>query len=1051
MTDAPSREILYRPLDYFVVRAPLLPIEAYASADSARFHELDLDVRRALAVASPAAFDAFLAGKEPRGARRRRRLNRTLSRYVNRMSTRPTPFGLFAGVALGHWHDHTGLRLSTAPRRTRTRPDAGWLMNLVIRLESVSAIRHRLRLVVNPAALVRAGRIVLSERMPIGDGSIPPAVSIRATAAARLALTAARTPLPHAQLMATLLEQIDGATPEKVERLITELWQQSFLLTELRPPLTGQNAVRHVLDTLDGIVEAAPSCAQLRAVTDEAAEWDESPRECAADRFREMVASAKSVVQCDGSPFQIDSSFDLVADTLTQGVADEVCRAAQILLRLSPQPHGPAHLASYRRAFWRRYGPGREVPLLELVDPEIGLGNPWIGHYGTAMPADAGRALRRRETLAAIATQALRDRQHVVVLDDTVLARLELADLSAGEPPASLELAVSVAAESRDSIDAGNFQVVISPSIGSQAAGRTLGRFADLVPGATTALESAARAEQALRPDLIWAELVFQPHAFRLGNVSIRPNVRPYEIVLGVSPGRPLDRTIPLSELVIGVREDRFYIRWPARDREVAVIATHMLTHRRAPAPARALFELSLDRRCPLTAFQWESVSRFPFLPRVQVGRIVLSLARWRMVRDRLPDGAVRDPVLFARWFERWCTEWQVPRCVYLHYGEQRLLLDLTIPGHVEEMRFQLASLSESGAIVITEVLPDLDQAWTSDADGRHFMTEFVVPLVRRRVSERERRRVASAQVRTASQPCSVITSEIAEESSAQEWMRPPGSDWLFAKLYCVKSIENQFIAGSLRRFADRACTSGLASKWFFLRYADPDRHLRLRFNGSAHRLWTELFPSLCAWASELVDRRLCTRFAFDTYDREIHRYGGEAAMAAVEAWFAEDSSVVADCLDLLSVSRAVPVLPVAVLTVDALLDGLGLDAASRAHWCRQHVSSRKIAGDEYRQWKATLRYVLAGGKLQAPRFAVADVVRILDRVRVAGNALRQELGVLESRGALTRPYAQLIASFVHLHVNRISGEGASEEERILGLLWRVREGLRKTTPTTRT
>ena len=166
--------------------------------------------------------------------------------------------------------------------------------------------------------------------------------------------------------------------------------------------------------------------------------------------------------------------------------------------------------------------------------------------------------------------------------------------------------------------------------------------------------------------------------------------------------------------------------------------------------------------------------------------------------------------------------------------------------------------------------------------------------------------------------------------------------------------------------------------------------------------------------------------------------------MTAAERWFAEDSYVVADCLELLSARASVlPLLPVAVLTVDALLDGLGVDAVARASWCRQRVRSRTIAGDEYRQWKAILRaMVAAGGEAEHPP-VVPGLDRILDRVRTAGRELRHELVDLEARRHLTRPLAELVQSFVHLHVNRLSGDGRGAEERILGLLWRVHEGLR--------
>src|SRR5947209_11536684 len=178
------------------------------------------------------------------------------------------------------------------------------------------------------------------------------------------------------------------------------------------------------------------------------------------------------------------------------------------------------------------------------------------------------------------------DRTARVGLDEEMLARLETWDPSTGESPPSLDLFVSVAASSAQAVDTADFQVVVGPNVGAMAAGRTLGRFSDLLPGVPAALHMVAEAEKALEPGLIWAELTYQPRALRLGNVSIRPNVRPYEIALGVTAGDSPSHTIPVDELVVGVRQDRFYLRWPARGCDEAVSAGHMLTPARAPALA---------------------------------------------------------------------------------------------------------------------------------------------------------------------------------------------------------------------------------------------------------------------------------------------------------------------------------------------------------------------------------------------------------------------------------------------------------------------------------
>ena len=144
---AARRRPLYKPLDWALVRAPLLPVEAYLAlgqppaggfangkhAPDARLPD-DPRICTALAVGGGNLYDvlsrADASGKSDPDA------GAKLLRYLIRMSTRPTPYGLFAGVALARWGSETDLSLAATRPRTRTRPDMAWLLRLVMEAES---------------------------------------------------------------------------------------------------------------------------------------------------------------------------------------------------------------------------------------------------------------------------------------------------------------------------------------------------------------------------------------------------------------------------------------------------------------------------------------------------------------------------------------------------------------------------------------------------------------------------------------------------------------------------------------------------------------------------------------------------------------------------------------------------------------------------------------------------------------------------------------------------------------------------------------------------
>src|SRR5262249_17411957 len=74
-----------------------------------------------------------------------------------------------------------------------------------------------------------------------------------------------------------------------------------------------------------------------------------------------------------------------------------------------------------------------------------------------------------------------------------------------------------------------------------------------------------------------------------------------------------------------------------------------------------------------------------------------------------------------------------------------------------------------------------------------------------------------------------------------------PGSSWLYLKIYCGRATADAVLRDHLAPVIAAATERRVADRWFFLRYADPDPHLRLRFAGDPQRLTGELLPALHA------------------------------------------------------------------------------------------------------------------------------------------------------------------------------------------------------------
>jgi thiopeptide-type bacteriocin biosynthesis protein len=434
----------------------------------------------------------------------------------------------------------------------------------------------------------------------------------------------------------------------------------------------------------------------------------------------------------------------------------------------------------------------------------------------------------------------------------------------------------------------------------------------------------------------------------------------------------------------------------------------------------------------------------------VQSGRVVLREAQWRI--DTLTRGALLSdsPRTFREALECWREHWQVPRYTYLSFGDNRLLLDLNSARQVEELRTEVRHLRDGGYLVLQEALPGPDQAWLQGPEG-HYMTELVASLVLRHDSfqgtsaQKKQDKDVGASSNTPSRqgdPTPVLPTQTA---LAGDRLRPPGSEWLFVKLYCTNTFEEDLIAYPLRIFTEEALASGLAEDWFFIRYNDPDPHLRLRFRGEPECLTGQLLPPLCTWATKLMEEGFCSRFVFDTYDREVERYGGTAGTQVAESIFAIDSRTVSELIYLIQ-ERVLKLdrITLAVLSADNLLASLGLTQATRLEWLRQNVTSRNEVGQEYRQSKTVLRSLLHDQSRLLNEPGGESVAQTFTTQRTMLAPIADRLLSLAGQGQLSQTMDMLFSSYIHMHFNRLFGSDHSAERRALGLLLRTREGLER-------
>ncbi len=264
-------------------------------------------------------------------------------------------------------------------------------------------------------------------------------------------------------------------------------------------------------------------------------------------------------------------------------------------------------------------------------------------------------------------------------------------------------------------------------------------------------------------------------------------------------------------------------------------------------------------------------------------------------------------------------------------------------------------------------------------------------------------------------------------------------------KLYCPRTLEDELIGESLLAIAENLVSAGWAESWFFIRYSDPDPHVRLRFRGTPDKLTRKVFPELCSWTQGLMSDGVCLKVSFDTYEREMERFGGREGIVEAESLFCADSRFVAKVLRFLRNKSWTDKTALLALTVDTLLSGLGMTPKARLLWYQSKTNARSAhVGEDYRRRKKELRSAVGGGESGDGSPSGDRLSGILMERRASLSRIGERFLDLERAELLTQSFEGLLSSFVHLHINRISASYDSiSETHLLSLLVRTLEGLK--------
>ncbi len=118
----------------------------------------------------------------------------------------------------------------------------------------------------------------------------------------------------------------------------------------------------------------------------------------------------------------------------------------------------------------------------------------------------------------------------------------------------------------------------------------------------------------------------------------------------------------------------------------------------------------------------------------------------------------------------------------------------------------------------------------------------------------------------------------------AQKTLNKAAKQWLYFKIYCHPISANNILSNYIHPLIAKYDKAGKIIEWFWVRYNDPDHHIRLRLK-PASEMTGFLFEVFSKKLQQLTDNGVVQYFKTDTYLQELDRYPA-ALINTIEAVF---------------------------------------------------------------------------------------------------------------------------------------------------------------------
>lgn len=992
----------------FMVRTPSLPANVFSSfihssnqsvEEFLQENNLNDFINKSILISSRELFAARTRDLHKKKKQKGRELS--LFKFLTRAATRPTPYGLFAGVGLGEFSTDLSsgkLVLNEDHSHIECRVDSAWIARFVYQLETNPLVYPHLQVKFNHNCYVSGDRLKnphYSNHGFVSPKSIPVTRNhIRNTPLVTYVKQVAKDFIGYTALKDKIQSQYPGVPEETILSTINTMVDNEILLTNLRVPSNCDNGIAYLLRVLKPVDGIAQEKEILQKIDDLLRQLELS--HSTEDLELSMVQSIYSLLDDligEGKTkdlLVVNKGIVLQQNNLPLSVKDTIESFVEGLTFL--QVEVPSPLERFKQHFQEEYGSHIEVPLCEIIDQN---GFNGLSYVGQNRPIHDEKDQQIREIVDEKILYCLQSHEEEIQLSQQDFAHLRAAKEET--LPASFDINFFITENN------GQYDLSVAPIGGSGSAGNMFNRFAAVLDKDMFQLYKRNNHQLSpADPDAFYIEIQEGSTQGRLSNINNHDRERQFYIALATHEEPSVATELFLDDLLVGMQNGHLYLKSKQQGKRCKINHNCMINPSVLSEITKFLLYVSSDEETSvLTSIYRLFQNNYVYTPRIRYEGVVVHPKSWYL-SAHLFD--LQTQQTFEDSFQHLRCKYHIDDVVYLTEMDNRLALHLDKP---QSQAVLYKQLQKGKTLRLTELEQGiLSHPACLDRNGAGYVTEISCSLIKT----------------VAPSPSIMLHDEIDYTLQNENRTRVLLQDgWIYAKLYQMEDRENEVlrvISASLKNIGN--------PKFFFLRYSDEiGRHLRVRFKYHNEVEANTHLPAVQNLFSQLQARRMVNKILFDIYFRENNRYGGAQLITLAEEVFFADSQFVICLLDSFDLEKEddlgrayllgiCTILSACFSQLEEMLAQVSLVPASPEN--KQAFRAKK------KEYIALAEQILSGFWDQIDTATVACILERKQIIQTYWNAL------LHSESS-TNTKEDAIYSIIHMFCNRLTGKKILEEK----------------------